>query len=271
MATNSLALSLDKPSSSSTIEEDGEPKRNEKYYIPSGDVVFRVEKELFRVHRHFFVRESPLFRDMLSLPSPSDKAVEGTSDKTPIYLPQVTSSGFEHFLWVFYNPKYADYDAPLDTWTAILQLAHRWQFAEVHAFVFRALEKLSNPISLVTRVRLAVAYDAPPDWHARVLAELGARPEPLTPAEGLELGLETTIVVAALRERIRDGNREMRGGRHGRRDRSRSRSYSPPPIVLAPQPEPYMLPVVPPMEYAPHAPHSPYTEDVRLIFTFELL
>lgn len=131
--------------------EWGGTKRSFKYYIESGDVVFQVcplvplevhdrcgceklranqlqlqrpslqvEETLFRVHRYFFLRESQLFRDMLSLPIPAPtepssstgaskgkfKAfdVEGTSDDNPIHLPQVSTDEFEDFLWVFYNP-----------------------------------------------------------------------------------------------------------------------------------------------------------------------
>ena len=45
-----------------------------------------------------------MFRDMLALPAPSDEEREGMSDDNPIHLPQVESSEFAHFLWVFYNP-----------------------------------------------------------------------------------------------------------------------------------------------------------------------
>lgn len=98
-------------------------RRHEKYYIPSGDVVFlvsrallhvyaftqtssQVEDIIFRVHRYFFLRDSPVFRDMFSLPTPPEPGtnVEGASDENPISLPQVTSKEFAHFLWLFYKP-----------------------------------------------------------------------------------------------------------------------------------------------------------------------
>ena len=103
--------------------------QHERYYIPSGDVIFlvrlhlstpfdkllysfrttrrsllQVENHLFRVHRYFFERESALFRDMLALPAPSDTEREGMSDENPIHLPQVECEEFSRFLWVFYNP-----------------------------------------------------------------------------------------------------------------------------------------------------------------------
>jgi hypothetical protein len=58
---------------------------------------------LFNVHRHFFTRESAVFRDMLSLPIVGDTVAEGTSDDKPISLEQVKSKQFEQFLSMFYK------------------------------------------------------------------------------------------------------------------------------------------------------------------------
>ena len=63
----------------------------------------QVERDLFRVHRYFFVRESVVFRDMLSIPSGSETATEGLSDDKPILLQDVRSIDFEHMMWMFYN------------------------------------------------------------------------------------------------------------------------------------------------------------------------
>ncbi|KAI5122320.1 hypothetical protein M0805_002487 [Coniferiporia weirii] len=193
--SGSLQLSLGPNSPLSTPEGGGNTLRHDEYYIPDGD----VENTLFRVHQYFLVRESPAFRDLLYL-SPSGYRSLGASDENPIHLPQVTAIEFAHFLWVFYNPKYSVYDAPMDAWTAILRLAHRWEFAEVRELAFRELGRMR--ISPVTRLALAEKYDAASDWHAEALAELGNRTEPLTLAEGEQLGLRTALRVAGLRENI---------------------------------------------------------------------
>ncbi|KAI5122318.1 hypothetical protein M0805_002485 [Coniferiporia weirii] len=181
------SLGLNQPESYSlSTSEEGGILRHDEYYIPSGDIVFKVEDTLFRVHRYFFERDSPVFEDMLSLPQSSDNALEGVSDENPIRLPQVTATEFAHFLWVFYNPKYSVYDAPLDAWIAILQLAHRWEFAEVRELAFRELNRMHIP--LVTRLVLAEKYDAAPDWYAKALVELETRATLLTHAELGRLG-----------------------------------------------------------------------------------
>jgi hypothetical protein len=108
------------------------PKHNSKYYFESGDVIFlvsynakhdnnfifdwllniyhslhtyppKVARSLFRVHRHFFVRESVVFRDMLSIPSGSETTIGGLSDDNPIVPQGVKRVDFENILWMFYN------------------------------------------------------------------------------------------------------------------------------------------------------------------------
>lgn len=108
--------------------------RHDQYYIQGGDVIFRVsavhglhlldlqasyliveclnrliclpqvENYLFRVHRYFFVRESPYFRDKLPHPPPPGEHVQGANDHNPFVLEDALSEDFARFLWVFYNP-----------------------------------------------------------------------------------------------------------------------------------------------------------------------
>jgi BTB/POZ domain len=68
-----------------------------QYYI------FQVENDLFRVHRYFFIRESVVFRDILSIPVTSDKR-EGDSDDNPIILEGIRSNDFKSLLWMWYDP-----------------------------------------------------------------------------------------------------------------------------------------------------------------------
>ncbi|KAI0733715.1 hypothetical protein C8Q72DRAFT_750367, partial [Fomitopsis betulina] len=55
---------------------------------------------LFNVHRYFFIRDSPVFRDMLSSPSPVPG--EGLSEDSPIILEGVRSTDFANFLSCLY-------------------------------------------------------------------------------------------------------------------------------------------------------------------------
>lgn len=63
----------------------------------------QVDHVLFRVHRYFFERESPIFRDKLTTPASPGQPAQGTSDSNAIVL-EVHVAEFEKMLWVFYNP-----------------------------------------------------------------------------------------------------------------------------------------------------------------------
>jgi len=78
--------------------------RNPDYYLQGGDVVFRVEHNLFRVHRYFFTRDSAYFREKLPHPPPPGEFTKGSSDNNPFYLEDALIVDFERLLWVFYNP-----------------------------------------------------------------------------------------------------------------------------------------------------------------------
>lgn len=64
----------------------------------------KVESQLFKAHRYFFVRESKKFRDILSSPARRGAPALGSSDACPIELREITAKEFSRFLWVFYNP-----------------------------------------------------------------------------------------------------------------------------------------------------------------------
>lgn len=269
LAPASTSTSYDEPQASALPMQDavesesvggqvGSVTRHETYYIPSGDVVFQVENTLFRVHRYFFERESAPFRDMLSLPMPggqnsntgSDKGKspsrqpEGTTDESPINLPQVTSDDFASLLWVFYNPTYYQYNQPIETWASILHLAHRWDFPSIRALAFHELEGAPPAARLV----LGEKYEAPTDWRMRAMMELVTRKKPLTASEGEELGSTLVVQIAEMRENMRGGKDTLYGRRmdyfHDRRrsySPRRSRTPSPHPVIIQPP-----IPVQPP-------------------------
>jgi len=175
--------------------------RHEEYYIPTGDVVFMVENTLFRVHQHFFVRESAHFRTVVFPSSNFKQAQVGTSDAHPIIRNDVTAVDFARLLWVFYNDDYT-YDATIDVWSSILRVAHNWGFDKVKSLAIREMEKTT--MSPVDKAVLARDCDVGNDWLATAYAELGARDAPLTKEEGQRLGLYSVIQLAEVREKIRD-------------------------------------------------------------------
>ncbi|KAJ7125262.1 hypothetical protein C8R44DRAFT_619312, partial [Mycena epipterygia] len=184
-------------------------QRSEDYYLPGGDLYCLVENKLFRVHRYFFERESKFFKSQLAIPATPGGPRIGTADDSAILLDNVRSGDFAKLLWVFYNPKYSLYDATVEDWSTILELAHRWEFAEVKTLAIRELEKLE--LADIDRIVLYHKFSVDESYLIPRYAALCERPELLTVEEGLKLGMGTVISLSRARECAR--NRDTSGGR----------------------------------------------------------
>jgi len=172
--------------------------RHPKYYIPGGDVVFRVENMLFRVHRYFFTRDSTFFREKLPHPPPPGEFSKGSSDNNPFILEDTLKQDFDNLLWIFYNEKYSIYEASVDEWSSILKLAHQWDFGEVKTFALRELE--AQEIPALQKIILYHTHDIDRNLLQASYTALTVRDEPISIEEGRVLGLETALRLAHARE-----------------------------------------------------------------------
>ncbi|CAA7260384.1 unnamed protein product [Cyclocybe aegerita] len=184
--------------------------RHDKYYIEGADMHVVAQKTLFRVHGYFFARESTVFNRRLNPASPGD-VKEGQTDNDPIILEDVSPEEFAKLLWVFYNPRYSIYDASIDDWTSILNLADKWGFREVKELAVRELHK-SPSLSLIHKMALYQKYKVDPRHLVPLYAQLCERPTPLTREESEILGLEATLLVMTTREAVRAKPADASGG-----------------------------------------------------------
>ncbi|KAF7289309.1 BTB domain-containing protein [Mycena indigotica] len=177
-------------------------QRFEDYYLPGGDLYCIAENKIFRVHRYFFQRESSYFKAQLAQPATPGASKLGTSDDSAILLEGVRSEAFSKLLWVFYNPKYSLYDATVEDWSTILELADKWGFVEVKNLCVRQLEKLE----MLDVDRIVLYHDFHVDERFLVprYVALCERPELLTVEEGLRLGMHTVIALTRARECARN-------------------------------------------------------------------
>ncbi|KIY48026.1 hypothetical protein FISHEDRAFT_44045 [Fistulina hepatica ATCC 64428] len=173
-------------------------RRHEEYFLSGGDLFFLIQHTIFRVHRYFYERESDFFRNILATPASPGALRQGTAEANAIVLDNITPDEFAKFNWVFYNPKYSLYNRPVEDWTVILSLAHRWGFPEVHALAVRELEKLEFPD--LDRIVVYHKYDVDRRLLVTRYAALCEREEPLTVEEGARLGMETAMTIAQGRE-----------------------------------------------------------------------
>jgi len=76
---------------------------NQPYLIAATHNFIKVGKTHFRVHSHFFTRDSPLFKVLLAEPSAAGKPAKGSTHSTAFRIEGPTPVEFATFLWVFYN------------------------------------------------------------------------------------------------------------------------------------------------------------------------
>jgi len=93
------------------------------------------------------------------------------------------------------------YKTSVSDWKVILRLAHQWEFAEVKKLVIRELEKLE--LDDIDRIATYQNHDIDRNLLIPRYAALCQREEPLTLREGLQMGMETTLMIARAREYAR--------------------------------------------------------------------
>lgn len=194
--------------------------------------VWQVENTLFNVHRSIFTRHSVVFSDVFALPKPAPgSSVEGSSDEFPLQFPGISSVDFERLLWILYPPLvdgllvlWAQYlldtsrvfgeykPQTVDEWTSVLHLATRWEFESIRRVAIRELEQFS--IDAVDKIVLSRKFEINSPWTLAAYTEVCQRPDTLTFSEARSLGLETTMRIYQLREKMweRSGATKSRAG-----------------------------------------------------------
>ncbi|KAH9932047.1 uncharacterized protein BXZ73DRAFT_77568 [Epithele typhae] len=130
------------------------PERHPELYFDDepGAVVFLVEQTLFRVHRYFLKRHSPVFAGMFASPAPpvpgadvddeqrppgAHGSPEGASDARPIVLPRRAPSTSR-------GSCPCSTRGTFDEWASVLLLADKYVFEEVKQLAIARLAALDR-------------------------------------------------------------------------------------------------------------------------------
>lgn len=184
------------------MEYSKEVQRHACFYMNS--VTFLVEDCLFKVPREPFEKESAIFCDMFALPQGDGEIVEGLSDEAPIRLYGVNKEDFEQLLKALFGRRHGR--APcspgtIEQWTSVLKLSTAWGFEQVRTAAIDALMALG--VSAIDRVVLGRKYDIQSrEWLLPGLNELARRAEPIAFEEASQIGFDTALKLASVRERL---------------------------------------------------------------------
>ncbi|KAL1675761.1 hypothetical protein EV122DRAFT_253688 [Schizophyllum commune] len=194
-----------KSSGGSTTDTSHRPMRHGTYYIDEGDLVVRAEDTLYRFHSFHLQRATNYFDAKIQASSDAP-AIEGGSDDDPLVLDDVKSQDFEYLMWFFYESAYkwsgvADH-ALMANWESILLLAGKFDMRQIAKVACYALGR-AGVLGDVRKISLCVKHGLGKDWITEELKRVVDRDAHLTEEEGQELGVKTTILLAASREACR--------------------------------------------------------------------
>ncbi|KAI5897533.1 uncharacterized protein SCHCODRAFT_02488522 [Schizophyllum commune H4-8] len=180
-----------KSSGGSTTDTSHRPTRHGTYYIDEGDLV---------------VRRATNYFDAKILALSDVPANEGGSDDNPLVLDDVKSQDFEHLMWFFYESAYkwsGVVDPALTVkWESDMLLAEKFDMKQIAKVACYALGR-AGVLGDVRKISLCVKHGLGKDWIIEELKRMIERDAHLTEEEGQELGIKTTILLAASREACR--------------------------------------------------------------------
>jgi hypothetical protein len=176
---------------------------------------------MFKIPR-FVLKDSELFQDMFSVPTPSGAVVDGSDDNHPLHLKGYRADEFKQLLRVILplcvvrsatiaGPELMDASYDRSTvaqeeitwqqWSSVLKLATMWGFYAVRQKAIKELSKLS--MDPVDKIILSKKYDLT-SWLVPALNELARREERLSVQDARRLsvvaGWEFPIQVGHVRE-----------------------------------------------------------------------
>ncbi|KAJ6588111.1 hypothetical protein B0H19DRAFT_1012909 [Mycena capillaripes] len=178
---------------------------NPRYYFDDQISFFKVEGQIFKVHRHFLARDSIYFQELFAGPFGDYGALESEA----IPLEGVGIVEFECLLDFFYNGMYRQPSFSLSQWITLLSISTRLGFDLLRAHAIQAIEDSPTTLDPIDKLVLAMKYKIPV-WLAPAYAALCQRPNCLEEWEAEKIGLKKTVQIARAREAFREANYRSR-------------------------------------------------------------
>lgn len=107
-----------------------------------------------------------------------------------------------HSLTPRLDRRYSIYEASVEHWKVVLKLAQLWEFKEVKELAVRELHK-KEELSIFERLALYQEHKVDPHHLIPLYSILCERDTPLNVEESTILGIETTVLIARMREQLR--------------------------------------------------------------------
>ena len=197
-----------------------EPKEiflHSTYYLSGGDLYIIIQNIVFRIHRYFFERDSPWFKEWFDTSNSTPSQPIGKSLSTTFILDDIQPDKFANFLWVFYNPTHSLYNTKsCRQWFRILKVAKLYSFQSVTELVFQELSNLVDNMdtkSITSQTSQSTEYYTTSEGALPNLQYplLNASPTWITPTEWIVMGFCTSsnmrlvaTLVLKIKNEVRD-------------------------------------------------------------------
>ncbi|KAJ7196474.1 hypothetical protein GGX14DRAFT_672488 [Mycena pura] len=111
-----------------TDSDSATPISRSKIWMPGGDIILQTQSTQFRINSDILAQQSPIFRDMLSIPQPANKP---TIDGCPIVHLSDAAKDWELLLETLYNPFQHKETLPFDVVAAMVRLGKKYEMAAI--------------------------------------------------------------------------------------------------------------------------------------------
>ncbi|KAJ7125379.1 hypothetical protein C8R44DRAFT_618953 [Mycena epipterygia] len=159
--------------------------RHPRFWHADGNLQIHLGNMEYRLHRY-------LFNKARSFPTLWGAPLE------PLYLSE-SKIDFDRFLSVLYPLDYSEEECKTaEEWASVLRLADKWSMQDVRRLAINRLESCAGPVD---KIALGHRYNVP-NWLGPAYLALAMRKEPVTSAEGLKMGVEALVRIAALKDDV---------------------------------------------------------------------
>ncbi|KAL1693027.1 hypothetical protein GGG16DRAFT_111482 [Schizophyllum commune] len=189
-------------------ESSAPPTRSDKYYLAEGDVIFRIERTLFRFHSYHLSRATTYFDNLLETTPPASWNSAGSeADDRPIALDDVRAGEFEALLWFFYESGYS-WAPRVDSitndtnerWESVVLLAEKYAMPDIARVATCALIRGEALLDDIRRISLCAKHGLSKTLVQGELQKVISRETPLSAVEMRQLGFDVSAVLARARE-----------------------------------------------------------------------
>ncbi|KAG8751846.1 hypothetical protein FRC14_007568 [Serendipita sp. 396] len=190
----------------------GKVRHHHKFYLATGDVLFQVEKALFKIHRHFLAQYSPVLEGLFE--PPSEQNTPFVREEQPISIQGDSYRGWEALLALFYRENHVEAQMiPWDDAIALIPIAHKYCMQALEISTLKRIKtEMRRPEAskekFVDVIRISKLLDLF-SLFFEAASRLADRADKLSYEDAQKIGLFAFYVITGFSSRVCQACREL--------------------------------------------------------------